>query len=157
MEQFKEWWASITQREQQLVMASAVVLGIAILYWGIWAPLADQLSESKKQLTRAEITLNWTQKNSTVLIKSGVGKPRAKGANLTRVLNSSARTSGITFSRIVNKTDQVEVWIANVEFQVFLKWLTLLSNEHGVSVIKIDLSKSDQPGYIKVDRLLLGN
>ena len=154
MEQLKEWWESITQREQQLVMASIVVLGVAVLYWGIWAPLSDKLQDSQEKLTRAESTLSWTQEKATLLINSGLGKP-AKGGNLTRVLNSSARTSGITFSRIVNKTDQVEVWIANVEFQKFLKWLTLLSNEHGVSVLSVDLSKTEKSGYIKVDRLLV--
>ena len=60
MEQFKEWWGSITQREQHLAMASAVVLGIAILYWGIWTPLQDQLSDSRKAVNtcRSDIKLD---------------------------------------------------------------------------------------------------
>jgi len=154
MEQLKEWWEGINQREKQLVMAGAVVLGIAVLYWGIWSPLSGKLQDSQEKLIRAESSLSWTQEKATLLLNSGSAKP-AKGANLTRVLNSSARTSGITFSRIVNKTDQVEVWIASVEFQQFLKWLTLLSNEHGVSVLNVDLSKLEKSGYIKVDRLLV--
>ena len=157
MEQFKEWWESISQREQQLTMASTVVLGIAILYWGIWTPLQDQLSESKKQLTRAEATLSWTQEKATVLLESGAGKPQVRRGNLTQILNSSARKSGITFSRIVNKKDKMEVWITVVEFDLFLKWLTTLKNQYGVSVLNADIAKTDQKGYIKVNRLLLGH
>ncbi len=155
MEQFKDWWESISQREQKLVMVSAVFIGIAVLYWGIWTPLAEQLSDSQKQLTRAESTLNWTQKKATFVLKSG-GLQRKK-INLTQVLNSSARTHGITFSRIVNKKDKIEVWIVNVDFETFIKWLTLLSNKYGVSVINADLSQTEQQGYIKVNRLLLSN
>ena len=157
MEQFKAWWVSISQREQQLTMASAVVIGIAILYWGIWTPLTDNLNESQKQLTRAEATLSWTQQKATVLLQAGVGKPQARRGNLTQILNSSARKNGITFSRIVNKQDRIEVWITTVQFDLFIKWLTALSNQHGVSVINADLAQTDQKGYIKVNRLLLSN
>lgn len=157
MEQFKQWWESISQREQQLSMASAVVITIAILYWGIWTPLTDQLAESEKQLTRAETTLSWTQDKANFLLQAGAGKPQARRGNLTQILNSSARSSGITFSRIVNKKDKIEVWIADVEFDVFLEWLTTLSNRHGISVLNADLAKTDQKGFIKVNRLLLGH
>ena len=79
MEQFKEWWISITPREQHLTMASAAVMAIAILYWGVWTPLVNQAEESKKQLTRAEATLDWTQDKANLLLQSGVAKAQSKG------------------------------------------------------------------------------
>ncbi len=81
-------------------------------------------------------------------------------ADMVRIkptLTKLSRQHGISFSRIVNKKDQVEVLIANVEFDVFIKWLTILSNRHGISVLKADISKTDRLGYIKVSRLLLSN
>jgi general secretion pathway protein M len=157
MEQFKEWWGSITAREQQLTMVSLILVCIAVLYWGIWTPLTDQLSESKKQLTRAEATLSWTKEKASLLLGAGAGKQQAKRGDLSQILNSSARKNGITFSRIVNKQDKIEVWITNVEFDLFLKWLTTLNNQYGVSVLNADLAKTSQKGYIKVNRLLLSN
>ncbi|PKF61456.1 type II secretion system protein M [Psychromonas sp. psych-6C06] len=156
MEQFKAWWESISPREQQLAVASAVVIGIAVLYWGIWTPLSNQLSEAQKQLTRAETRLAWTQEKATLLLKSGAGKATKRRGNLTQILNSSARQNQITFSRIVNKKDKIEVWINEVEFDAFLAWLTKLSNQHGVAVLNADLAKTDRTGYVKVNRLLLG-
>lgn len=157
MQEFKEWWESITQREQQLAMVSAVVIAIGILYWGIWNPLSEQLNDSNKQLARAESTLDWTQQKANLLLASGVTNTTTRKGNLTQIINSSARKNGITFSRVVNKKDEIEVWITNVQFERFLKWLTLLSNKHGVSVVNADLAKTDQQGYIKVNRLLLSN
>lgn len=55
----------------------------------------------------------------------------------------------------MNKKDQIEVWITKVEFELFLKWLTTLSNKHSISVLNADLAKMNQQGYIKVNRLLI--
>ena len=155
MEQFRQWWESITTREQQLSMISLVLVVIAILYWAVWAPLASQLSDNKQQLVNVKSSLSWTQENADFLLQSGGATKQKRSINLAQVLNSTASKKGITFSRIVNKQNQVEVWIANVEFDVFLVWLTDLKNRYGISVLNTDLAKTDQQGYIKVNRLLL--
>jgi len=157
MDQLKTWWENISPREQLLTMISAVVMLIAILYWGIWTPLTDQLNSSKAQLMRAEKTLSWTQEKATVLLQADTVKPPLTGRNLTQILNRSARQDNITFSRIVNKKDQIEVWITEVEFDLFVQWLANLSNQHGIKVLNADVAKTERAGYIKVNRLLLGN
>jgi len=157
MDQLKTWWENISPREQLLTMISAVVMLIAILYWGIWTPLTDQLNSSKAQLIRAEKTLTWTQEKATILLQADTVKPPLTGRNLTQILNRSARQDNITFSRIVNKKDQIEVWITEVEFDLFVQWLANLSNQHGIKVLNADVAKTERAGYIKVNRLLLGN
>lgn len=157
MAQFKDWWESISPREQQLSMLSAVVIFIGILYWGIWSPLTSQLETTQMQLTKAEKMLVWTQEKSTILLQSNTAKKPLSGRNFTKILNRSARQDNITFSRIVNKNDKIEVLIAEVEFNVFVKWLAKLSNDHGVAVLNADLAKTERAGHIKVNRLLLGS
>jgi general secretion pathway protein M len=154
MEQFKQWWESITSREQQLSLLSAILIVVAILYWGIWSPLASQLADNKQQLVNVKSSLSWTQEKANFLLQSGATQPKRSG-NLTQILNRSASRKSITFSRIVNKQEQIEVWITNVEFDLFLQWLTDLKNQYGISVLNADLAKTDQQGYIKVNRLLL--
>lgn len=157
MDQFKAWWESITPREQLLAMISIVVMMIGILYWGIWSPLKDQLSDSKKQLVRVDKTLSWTQEKTNILLLANVKKTVRRARNLTQILNRTARQDNISFSRIVNKGDKIEVWITEVEFDAFLQWLANLSNKHGITVLNADLTKTDRGGYIKVNRLSLGN
>ena len=156
MAQFTEWWESINPREQQLAMVSAVFIVIAILYLGIWSPLSDQLNTSKEQLTKVENTLAWTQDNATIVLNSSGSTP-VSGRKLTKILNQTARQNNITFSRIVNKKEKIEVWITEVEFDAFVNWTAELSNKHGVAVLNADLAKTDRAGYIKINRLLLGN
>lgn len=156
MEQFKVWWESISPREQLLTIISGAVIAIAILYWGIWTPLVDQVRDSEKQLTRAQATLTWTQEKANVVLQSGSVKSSSRSTNLTQIINSSARRDGITFSRVVNKNSNIEVWINEVAFNSFTEWVAKLSNQYGVSVLSADLAKTDRDGYIKVNRLVLG-
>jgi len=156
-ERFQTWWSNLNEREQLLSLLSAVFILLAVIYWGAWKPLANSLQESELQLQRAQQTLGWVQKNAALLVAAG-HKHQAAGTreNLTQIVTKSARQHDITFSRIVNKQQQLEVWITEVEFDLFIKWLTSLSNQYSVSVINADFSKVDKQGYIKINRLLLG-
>jgi general secretion pathway protein M len=158
VERFNAWWESITEREQQLSLVSILLILIAIIYWGIWQPLSVGLENSENQLQRAQQTLSNTQQRATQLVRAGVGQGPAvsQNQNLTQIVNISARQNGITFSRIVNRNDQVEVLIVNVEFDRFINWLAGLSAKYSVSVINADISRADAEGYIKVNRLFLG-
>ena len=157
-EQLKLWWASLSDREQQLSLLSGAFLLLALLYWGAWKPLADRLQESEKQLSRAEQTLTWVENKASLLVKAGVGKQKNNTQQLTliQIVNSSAGQYGINFSRIVNKNEQIEVWITEVEFDLLLRWLTALNNQYFVSVLTTDISRVDPQGHVKVNRLLLG-
>ncbi|MCG6200091.1 type II secretion system protein M [Psychromonas antarctica] len=157
-EQFQAWWKSLSEREQQLSSISAVSLLLAIIYWGAWKPLSDQLQASQQELSSAQQTLSWVQDKATLLVQAGVGKQESKGENLSlaQLVNQSAREHGINFSRIVNKKEEIEVWINDVEFTRFVGWLTDLNNNYAVSVLNTDFSKMDQQGHIRINRLLLG-
>ncbi|MEH6454368.1 MAG: type II secretion system protein M [Psychromonas sp.] len=157
-EQFKAWWESISQREQLLTAISVSLCLVAIIYWGAWQPLVSNLEESKQKMRRAEQTLVAVQEQSILLLQTGGANKTAvnTNANISQIITKSAQQYGISFSRIVNRRDQVEVLITSVEFDRFINWLTALANDHSISVINIDMSREDKLGYIKINRLSLG-
>lgn len=157
VERFNIWWESISEREQQLTSVSIFLIFVAVIYWGIWQPLSVQLETSENQLQRAQQTLSTIQERATELVLAGAGKKNSvsQKQNLSQIVNVSARQNGIVFSRIVNRNEQVEVLITNVEFNRFINWLSGLSEQYSVSVINVDISRADEEGYIKVNRLFL--
>jgi len=157
IERFNSWWESISEREQKLISVSLFFIVVAVIYWGIWQPLSSQLETSKNQLQRAQQVLSTTQERATVLVRAGVGARKAvsQKQNLTQIVNITARQNGIVFSRIVNRNEQVEVIISNVEFTLFINWLSVLSEQYSVSIINTDISKTDAEGYVKVNHLFL--
>lgn len=158
VDQFNTWWESITEREQQLSSASVFMVLIAIIYWGIWQPLSTGLDNSENQLQRAQQTLSTTEQRATLLVSTGVGQGPVvnQNQNIIQIVTISARQSDITFSRIINRNEQVEVQINNVEFERFINWLSGLNTKYSVSVLHADISRADAEGYIKVSRLSLG-
>jgi len=156
-EQFNNWWEGITEREQQLTLASAAIVFVAALYFLIWKPLANDLADQRQKLEQAEQTLSWVEKNTSKLLVEGVGnnKRSSRKQNLSQLVNRTAKQSAISISRIQNGDDEVDVWINRVEFNQFIKWTTQLKNQHKVRINNVDLSKDKEQGVIRVSRLSL--
>lgn len=156
-EQFQAWWESISLRERQLTILSGVFILVALIYWGAWKPLSNQLTTSQSELLRAQQTLSWVQDKAPLLANSGAAKSGHQGqrSSLAHVVNSSAKQHQVTFARVVNNKEQIEVWINEIEFDLFVEWLTTLNNQYAVSVISADVSQIDKNGFVKINRLVL--
>uniref|UniRef100_A0A6A7G757 Type II secretion system protein M n=1 Tax=Hirondellea gigas TaxID=1518452 RepID=A0A6A7G757_9CRUS len=157
-EKWRIWWATSTLKEQRLVFLIVVFMFFSVCYWGAWLPLSTRLDKSEIQLIRTQKTLQWVQKNvSNVLKAGGVIQPeKVAKSSLSEVINRSAKRSGISFSRILNRNDTLEIWITNVEFNNCIDWLTSLKNKYAIRVLNIDINQATMPGYIKINRLVLG-
>ncbi|HIP75821.1 MAG TPA: type II secretion system protein M [Psychromonas hadalis] len=158
VEKFQEWWESISEREQIMAGASAVVMAIGILYWGIYSPLNNAYEANKLKSDPAEKTLSWVQASATTLVKAGATtqKSKPKNKNLSQVLNHTSKNYNIKFKRIVNKKGKVDVWVEDVDFSKFIKWLTLLEKRYSVEVLDIDMVRKETKGYVQINRLSLG-
>lgn len=156
-EQFNAWWEGISARERLLTILSGLFILLAVIYWGAWQPLSNQLAKSQSDLQRAQQTLAWVQEKAPELANMGNAKSSGQrsSASLANIINSSARQYKVKFSRVINKKDKIEVWIAEIEFDLFVAWLASLDNKYSVNVVNADVSKTDKAGYVKVNRLLL--
>lgn len=148
----KQWWQQLQQREQRLVIAMAVFISIFILHQGIWQPLKNNIEKADKKLERTNELLAFVKENTAKVKRSGVQRPIATGS-LSSVVNRAASQYQITLDRIQPQGDSVQVWIDDVAFNQLLSWLSSLSNDHGLNVSNIDISKSDINGAVKIRRL----
>ena len=155
-EEIKEWWENITEREQRLAAISAVVIFIAIVYFFLWQPIANNLAVSQQRLTSVQQTLQWVDVNSNKIIAAGlnVNKGRAP-QNLSQLINSTAKRNKINISRIQNRNGTVDLSINQIEFNQFIQWITTLQNRHHVQIVNVDVSQDKIEGMIKVSRLSL--
>ncbi|RBW41654.1 type II secretion system protein M [Psychromonas sp. B3M02] len=155
-EQIKDWWESISQREQQLTFISAVILFIAFIYFIVWQPLANNLAASEQQLKNAQQSLEWVKVNANKVISAGgVNQDTGKRQTLSQLINSSAKRNQINITRIQSRNDTVDVWINQIEFNQFIDWITSLQNQHKVKINSADLSQDKVQGLVKINRLTL--
>jgi len=157
VEQIKNWWDGTTEREQQVTIFSVLVIFIAALYFLLWLPFANDLAANQARLKKTEQTLQWVETNATKLINAGVGgnKKSSRKKNLSQLINSTAKSNKIDISRIQNGKGKVDVWINKVEFDKFVKWTTALQNQYQVHIKSVDLTRDNEQGLIKVNRLSL--
>ena len=156
-DQFKNWWNTLSEREQKISLVGVVCLSLFIIYSGIWEPLNTQLQENQKKLVTVQKNLLWVESNAATLIQSGFTEQEGKtsGLSLIESINKNAKKSGINFSSVDNKKDQVELSIEDVNFDLFTRWLTMLQQQYQIKVLNVDLSKASLEGHVKVKRLLL--
>ncbi|WP_160065099.1 type II secretion system protein GspM [Psychromonas sp. L1A2] len=155
-EEIKDWWENTTEREQRLTIISAVVVFIAVVYFLLWQPLANNLAISQQKLNSAQQTLQWVEVNSNKIIAAGLidtqtGTPQ----NLSQLINSTAKRNQINIARIQSRNGTVDLSINQIEFNQFIEWITVLQNQHNVQIASVDISQDKVQGMIKVSRLSL--
>ena len=152
----KEKWQSLNQREQYLVIAMSVVIGIFILYSFVWQPAGNNIIEKQAEIVRHQNLLSWVNdKKSTYKSQIKQGKDKQSNGSLTGVINRLASQNSITIARVQPKGKDVLVSIDEVPFNVFMNWLQSLNNA-SVVVKSLDISGIDDTGLVKVRRLNLG-
>ena len=156
-EKFEARWGSLSDREKKISMIAAACLLLFFIYSIVWNPLSTQLKDNEKKLLIAQQTLTWVEDKAGILVQSGIGKQtiNVDNLNLVESINMSAKKLGVNFSRVDNKKDQVEVAISDVEFDIFINWLTILNQQYSITVINADFVKGELEGHVKVNRLLL--
>ena len=157
MDKLKSTFLQLSEREQRLVIISAVLVIVAIFYWGIWSPLNTSLEQGQTAVNNQTELLAWVQKNANraaQLRSSGDNNTRFSGS-LPQAVNQSASRMKIAISRMQPQGDELQVWIDQAPFNDILSWLQSMEKT-GVSILDIDITESDLPGQVKIRRLKLG-
>ena len=150
----KQWWQNLNQREQQLVSVAAVVVALAVLYWGIVTPLTNAKQQASDKLQQQQQTLEWVMQAGDRLASQQRTTSNSK-VKLSQAVSSSARQQRITLSKIQPRGEELEVWIEQVPFNQFIGWVHTLHERYGINVDILDIESLKPQGMIKVKRLKL--
>lgn len=153
-QQVHQWWQSLQQREQRLVLICAVVISLFLFYWVVWQPVHQSKALNERALQQAEQQLVWLHSVLPQLQQSGVSIERTSGS-LSQILTSSARQHGIRVSRMQPQNEQMQLVLDDVPFEKLIQWLHDLHYQHGLRLVNLDVSLSNQPGIVQVRRILV--
>lgn len=153
------WWKALSAREQRLVLGGGGALIIAVLYWGLWQPLANRAVVAENRLQNERQLLSWVSTKAdeitTLRGQSGsTGSVSNKGLN--QVVNETTRRFRIELIRMQPRSEAVQVWVKPLPFNTLVNWLAFLKDEHGIDAQFLDVSKADSAGMVEVSRLQLG-
>lgn len=151
----RQWWQSITQREQRLLMVGALFVLLGCLFWGIIQPLASKSEIARARLASEQQLLGWVQgkADSIIAARGSNGGATVSNTPINQVVNSSARQFNIELIRVQSRNDTLQVWVQPIAFNQLLNWFAFLKQQHGVEVAFLDIEDSDRAGVIEVNRL----
>lgn len=151
-----EYWQNLSERERKLLSAGGILVFIAVLYWGVWSPVADSLEAQQTAVESQQRQLGWMQQQAAEVVQLRSRGSRTKSSgSLSAVVNRTARELGITLSRIQPQGTSLQVWIDDVPYNQLINWLGTLRSQQGITAASLDLNATDTAGQVKVRRLLL--
>jgi len=149
-----EYWQSLKEQEQKLLLIAGGIFVIFIFMMGIWRPLNNAIDTSTKELNKQQDLSLWMQ-SSIAKIKQADPKASMSSGSLSQVVNNTRNKYQIVISKMQPKDNTLRLTIESVEFNKLVDWLTLLVEKHQITIEKIDMSKDDNTGYVKVSQLIL--
>ena len=152
-QQYLAWWQGLQPREQRLVLITAVVVVIGVLYWGIWQPWQQYQSNQQQRLTVAQQQLE--QLNAAIPQLKAAKQTGRSGGSLAQIITQSARSNGVSVSRMQPQADQLTLVLDDVSFDQLLSWLHNLQYQHGVRLVNLELASADKPGIVRVRRMVV--
>lgn len=146
------WWNGLQQREQKLLSILSVVGGIGLFYALVWAPLHQARDSQQLAATTAAQQLVWLQGKMPQL---AAAPAVAGGGSLNDKVSQTSRQFQINVSRMQPKDEQLDLMLDDVPFEQLLRWLQVLQTEHGVRLVQLEVSDTDESGVVRVRRLVL--
>ena len=151
----KDWFDTLQPREQLSVMVAAVFVAFAILYFGLWTPLAkaretltDSVSTWERSLAELRPLLVAVRANQ------GGGAPVAgAGQSLVVIIDTTLNQrnlSGALQRSQPTGDNGIRVEFQNASFDDLVMWLGDLSGRYGLRVQSGNFSVSTQsaPGRV---------
>lgn len=139
-----------------MLIATAAVLAITVLYVGLWEPA----SEGSKRLTRelpelrAELESMRAQKAELARLKTAPKQAALPAGQLRDLIRKSAETSGLgtNFVRLDAGTNGlVQVSLAKVPFDAWLRWVDTLQRQYRLGLDSARVETLGEPGMVRVE------
>lgn len=155
----KQQWQSMSEREKNMVSIGSIAIILGILYFFIWSPVSDKISQTKQVVSYQQETLQWMQTANQAIQQLRQSSTRPQQVSDESFLSVTAQTLANTqlseFTSQVRETqnNKVRVSFANVPFDKLMDWLKLIWNRYNISVNQIALTPKNT-GFVEVNLVL---
>lgn len=150
MSALKTWYSGLQERERNMVIALGVALAILLIFLLVVTPLKNYFKSLNDDLSYYENQVMTVQKQVAAIKSAGPGKVTNDNISLNQLVNQTAKSFGLSFSRIEERerNKEIQLRLDNVEFDQLLRWISLLEQGRGLVVDTLRVSKKDAVGRV---------
>ncbi|MDC9818676.1 type II secretion system protein M [Pectobacterium polonicum] len=158
MNELRQRWQAMSQRERQLMVVCAAMLLLCLVYYAIVQPWQLREDLWERTISREQQTVNWMQKQASSIPQENQaqGENSQRETSLPILISQSTQRYGLSVVRLQPQGNQASVTLAQSDFNSLLRWLSELERQNGVRVVSLDVNAVEQsPGMVDVTRLML--
>jgi general secretion pathway protein M len=147
----KEWYESLSGRDQLILVPLVLVLLLFLLYGMVWSPIATATERSEVANRGALDTLDW-MREAVVQIngRRGGQSQAAEMRSISAVVDSSLPQHKLVMKRYQPIGEQgAQVWLEDASLPEVIAWLSALEAGSGMRLDNVSIVSSDKQGYVK--------
>lgn len=160
MNQVKQWFNSLAQREQKMVLSAFVVIVVFVIY-SSWTSFTSHIENLQHRVNNQQGIQSWMQQSANEVKQlrgSGATGARPKGKQLLLgLIDRSAKQNklGNSLQKVQPEGDQgVRVWLEKAAFDNIVTWLDNLQYKHGLVITDISVDSQEVPGTVNARVLI---
>ena len=144
------WFYGREQNEQAIIAAIAALVVIAILWAGVWKPVADWRYVETNRQQNAQQLIDWLRINEQAAKQAANTSSNNRGSRaLIPVITKAADAHNIKVNRLQPESNGViSVILQQQSFNQIVQWIAQLDENNGVSVDRASFDSQDAPGYV---------
>ena len=115
-QQFMQYWRSLKEQEQQLIMVAGGVFIIFVLVMGVFRPLNTAIERAEQSQIKQQELLAWVDE-SIVKLKAAGKTQAVSNQNLSQIVNNTRGRYSINISKMQPNDNSLRLTLDSVEFK----------------------------------------
>lgn len=151
-----QYWQQLSTREKTLVSLGGAVVALFIMYLLILKPSLDRIEQLKNNIRQQSSLLSYMQTTVTdiqLLKKNEPDNPVFSDGSITSIVELTLNQGALqnVSKQVRQANNQVSVQFNAVPTLDLLNWLSALWQQHRISVVKLELYRTETQGTIRAN------
>ena len=160
LQEFRQWFLSLDERERNLLTAGGVILLVVLVYIGMLNPYLKSRSTLVSHVREQRALLAWMQPAAERLKTLNSGQPAPlPGGSLLTAVNRTAADAGLgnALRQVQQNSDgSVRVRLEGASFDMLVRWLGVLRQNDGIITSDMSVERVGGPGLVNASISLQG-
>jgi general secretion pathway protein M len=147
------YWRQLNEREQTLLSIAGILIGLLILYYGLYSPLYHARLAMQEQLLDARRTLVWMKQVEPILVKKEALET-LNSAHLLTVLSTqltqASELKQYPYHLEQAAANRIQLTFERVSYITFMTWLNQLSTRYAFSIQQLHVTRTNTSDHVKL-------